>query len=263
MSQPTYSIDVIKAFDDNYIWVLKNQQHIALVDPGDANVCLDYINANNLVLTDILITHHHHDHIGGIETLLSHAQSKNQTVDVYSPAINDISGTTNALNGSEIITLKHIDVSFEVIDVPGHTLGHIAYYNQDILLCGDTLFSGGCGRMFEGTPEQMTTSLAKLSQLDDHTRVYCTHEYTLANLHFALMVDPNNVDLMSYFNQVNELRELGKITLPSTIGLEKRINPFLRCHEANIQQAASEYSNKTITDNITAFAAIRQWKDNA
>ncbi|QOL24576.1 hydroxyacylglutathione hydrolase [Thalassotalea sp. LPB0316] len=262
MPTTAYQIDVIKAFNDNYIWLLRNQQYAVIVDPSDANVCINYLKQHGLILTDILITHHHHDHIGGLSTLIEYNEQRDQATRVYAPKLNEISGTTHPLVGNETIVLEQFNTTFKVIALPGHTLGHIGYVDDASLFCGDTLFSAGCGRLFEGTPAQMSQSLAQLAQLKDTTKVYCSHEYTLANLTFALMVEPNNLDILNYYNQVVEARKQDKTTLPSTIGLEKTINPFLRCHLPQIQQAASDYKNAIITTSIETFAAIRQWKDN-
>lgn len=263
MSAANFSIQAIRAFNDNYIWLLRNQQHIVLVDPGDAQVCIDYIEQHNLILTDILITHHHADHIGGLTKLIDYNKQLSQPLNVYAPAINNIVGANNVLSGGETVYLVSLDIKLEVVAVPGHTLGHIAYYNDTSLFCGDTLFSGGCGRLFEGTPAQMLSALKTFAALDGNTKVYCSHEYTLSNLQFALTVEPENMALVQYYNEVVKLREQDKMTLPSTINKEKEINPFLRCHLPALKVAASEYLNADVNKEVDTFAAIRRWKDNA
>lgn len=257
-------ITAIKAFTDNYIWAISStsSNHLALVDPGDANVCIDYIEKNQLVLSIILITHHHADHIGGLEKLYHYCVEKNWSIEIYAPKNENIPFATKKLEQGNIVDLTDFNLSFNVIDLPGHTLGHIAYYADDILFCGDTLFSGGCGRIFEGTPKQMHESLTKLKNLPERTRVYCTHEYTLANLTFALTVDPSNSELVHYYNQAQQLRAEDKITLPSSILREKQVNPFLRCHDENIQQNVCEYSQESISTELATFSALRAWKDD-
>lgn len=254
----------IKAFSDNYIWAIssKSSNYLTLVDPGDAQVCIEYLERNNLILSSILVTHHHADHIGGIERLYEYCQEKNWLLEIYSPKNENIPHSTHKLKQDDNIHLASLDLSFKVIDLPGHTLGHIAYHNENILFCGDTLFSAGCGRIFEGSPEQMLQSLTKLKNLPERTLVYCTHEYTLANLTFALTVDPSNPELVHYYNQVQQLRAVNKSTLPSSILREKQINPFLRSFDMNIQQSVSEYANKSISSELDTFTALRSWKDN-
>jgi hydroxyacylglutathione hydrolase len=257
-------ITAIKAFTDNYIWTISSDtsNHLVLVDPGDADECIDFIEKNQKVLNAILITHHHPDHIGGLEKLYQYCLDKQWPLKIYAPKNEQIPFATEKLEQDDVVDLPQFNLSFRVIDLPGHTLGHIAYFADDILFCGDTLFSGGCGRIFEGTPKQMHQSLSKLKNLPERTRVYCTHEYTLANLTFALTVDPSNSELVQYYNEVKHLRASEKMTLPSSILREKKINPFLRCFDLNIQESISEYSQQLISSELATFTALRAWKDN-
>jgi hydroxyacylglutathione hydrolase len=263
-STATNMISPIKAFKDNYIWAMTSTscEHLVLVDPGDASVCIDYIEKHQKVLTAILITHHHADHIGGIETLYQYCQNHQWPIEIYAPLHENIPFATQKLQQGDTVNLASFDLTFNIIDLPGHTLGHIAYYADDILFCGDTLFSGGCGRIFEGTPQQMHSSLTRLKELPERTRVYCTHEYTLANLTFALTVDPTNPELVHYYNQVQALRAADKITLPSSILREKQINPFLRCDDEKIQASVEEYTNNAMSSALETFTSLRGWKDN-
>jgi len=261
-SQPV--VTAINAFNDNYIWAISNQKtnKVALVDPGDALVCIAYIQKNNAILSDILITHHHKDHVGGIKELLEYAKSKNWPVTVYGPANENIKQLDVTLKENDTISLTELNCQFTVLDLPGHTKGHIAYHNDKVLFCGDTLFSGGCGRLFEGTAKQMHHSLAKLSNLPADTLIYCAHEYTQANLAFALTVEPNNSELHNYVEQVNKKRQQNQATIPSNIAQELQINPFLRCHEPSIKQAAQAYSKRDQACESDVFSVIRAWKDN-
>lgn len=246
----------IPAFEDNYIWLIRNASFAAVVDPGDADPVLEYLHQHSLKLTAILITHHHGDHCGGAEEL-RHAFN----CPVYGPRLEKIAATTQTVAENDIVSLPGVDAAFHVIDVPGHTRGHVAYYGIHSLFCGDTLFACGCGRLFEGTPEQMQSSLAKLAALPDETKVFCAHEYTLANIRFARIADPNNIAL-----QEREIRELqsrakGLPTLPSTIALEKSTNPFLRWNDPHLIAAASQFAGHRLNSPASIFAATRQWKD--
>jgi hydroxyacylglutathione hydrolase len=258
-------ITPIKAFSDNYIWAISNRHSVTFVDPGDANVCIDYLEKNKLTLIGILITHHHSDHTGGIAALVDYCNEKQWSLTVYGPANEDIPHCDVKLNENDTAVLDELNIKIQIIDLPGHTLGHIAYFVNDqyapILFCGDTLFSGGCGRLFEGTPEQMLNSLTKLANLPENTQVYCTHEYTQANLAFALTVEPNNKELINYSHKVNELRAKNHATIPSSIQLEKQINPFLRCHKESIQANAQQFSTNTNATTQDTFTTIRRWKD--
>ena len=257
-------VTAIKAFNDNYIWAISGHSNdkIALVDPGDALVCIDYMQKNNLVLSAILITHHHSDHVGGIKKLLEYAKDKAWSVTVYGPASESIAQLDITLKENDTVSLTELNCQFTVLDLPGHTKGHIAYHNEKIVFCGDTLFSGGCGRLFEGTPQQMHHSLSKLAKLAADTLIYCAHEYTQANLAFALSVEPNNSVLHEYAEQVNVKRQQNQATIPSNIALELQINPFLRCHEQSIKLAAQAYSNQSQRSDSEVFSVIRAWKDN-
>lgn len=264
MTSSHQTVTAIKAFNDNYIWAIsnKNNAHIALVDPGDALVCLEYLQTNKLILSAILITHHHSDHVGGVAKLLEYAKEKAWSVTVYGPAAENIAQLDITLKEDDTVTLPELNCQFSVLDLPGHTKGHIAYYDNNKVFCGDTLFSGGCGRLFEGTPLQMHHSLTKLANLATNTLIYCAHEYTQANLAFALAVEPNNNDLHNYTEQVKVKRQQNHATIPTNIALELQINPFLRCHEQTIKLAAQSYSKKNQVDESDVFAAIRAWKDN-
>ena len=231
-------ITPIPAFNDNYIWLL-TQSHNGLawvVDPGDAAPVVETLQANNLTLDGILLTHHHADHTGGVATLLEHAQ-----VPVIGPANSRIENITRPV--SEDDEVEVLGTIFKVIEVPGHTLDHIAYYShtageQPALFCGDTLFAGGCGRLFEGDPGMMLNSLAKLMALPESTQIYCAHEYTTANLRFASAVEPGNEALQQRVEEVQQLRQHDKPSVPSTLAVEKATNPFLRANVSTVIAAA-------------------------
>ena len=264
MTNSHQTVTAIKAFNDNYIWAISSESNdkIALVDPGDALVCLEYLQTNNLILSAILITHHHSDHVGGIAKLLEYAKDNAWPVTVYGPATENIAQLDITLKENDTVSLPELNCQFTVLDLPGHTKGHIAYYDENKVFCGDTLFSGGCGRLFEGTPQQMHHSLTKLANLATDTLIYCAHEYTQANLSFALAVEPDNTNLHNYAEQVKVKRQQNHATIPSNIALELQINPFLRCHQHSIKLAAQNYSNQNQPNNSDVFAAIRAWKDN-
>ena len=248
----------VSAFADNYLWLLHDGKRALVVDPGDAGPVLRALQASRLQLESILVTHHHADHTGGVDAL-----RKATGATVYGPATERIPAPFQPLREGDRVATLGLD--FQVLDVPGHTAGHIAFYTPDmdgqpLLFCGDTLFSGGCGRLFEGTPAQMLASLDKLAALPRATRVCCAHEYTLANLNFALAVEPDNAILAAYAQHCRQLREQGKPTLPSSIGQEVLINPFLRTRQAGIMAAVHHFDAST-TDDTTVFAALRQWKN--
>ena len=219
----------LPAFQDNYLWVLHDGQRALVVDPGDAQPVLAFLRESGLQLEAILVTHHHQDHIGGLAAVRDATGAQ-----VFGPAREAIPGPLRSLAQGDRI--EALGLHFEVLDVPGHTAGHIAYFTPEVdgaplLFCGDTLFSGGCGRLFEGTPAQMLASLDALAALPARTRVCCTHEYTLANLRFARAVEPDNEELARYQQHCEELRRRDQPTLPATIGQERRINPFLRTRQ--------------------------------
>ena len=246
----------VKAFKDNYIWTLRNASHAALVDPGEARPALDYLAAEKLELAAILATHHHPDHVGGIAEIL-----RERKVPVYGPRNEPIATLTRAVSEGDRVTIPELGIEFSVLDIPGHTRAHIAYYGAGSLFCGDTLFACGCGRLFEGTAEQMYASLQKLLALPDDTKVYCGHEYTLANIGFAKAVEPANAALKSREERDRKLRESGRPTLPSRLGEEKATNPFLRCTEPAVIESANKYLGARISDPVRVFAAIRDWKN--
>ncbi len=260
----TLKVSPLAAFQDNYIWVIhdtENPQNIAVVDPGDANVVKNAIRNKKWNLQAILITHHHHDHVGGLLEL-----KQEFSVPVYGPAMESIQGIDFNLGHADTINIKNTHLNFSIIDLPGHTLGHIAYYGHRSVFCGDTLFSGGCGRMFEGTPKEFYESLSKLADLPEETAVYCTHEYTEANLKFACYAEPDNSDISAYNDYVIALRAKNKITLPSTIALEKKINPFLHCANESLQLSLANISKlskeELLNKPIDTFATLRKLKDN-
>ena len=249
----------LPAFTDNYIWMLHDGSQALVVDPGDSAPVLDALDALKLRLTGILVTHHHADHVGGLAGLRPRLQGP-----VWGPAGETIPQPCLPMRGGD--QLEWAGLGFVVIDVPGHTAGHIAYFGASVgdqaplLFCGDTLFSGGCGRLFEGTAAQMANSLAALAALPSATRVCCAHEYTLANLRFASAVEPDNRDLQRYRADCERLRGQGLPTLPSTVGLERRINPFLRCAEPAVI-ASAHRRNAEADDPVAVLATLRTWKN--
>ncbi len=247
-----------RAFEDNYIWLIrgKSPDRVAIVDPGDAEPVLAALEKQRLTPAAILCTHHHGDHVGGVEDILKHYK-----VPVYGPARERIPAVTRKLQDGDHLDLPDLGLGFDVLDVPGHTAGHIAYYGAGMLFCGDTLFSAGCGRLFEGTAEQMLTSLSRFAALPEATRVYCGHEYTEANLRFALTVEPDNADASNYRERARALRRQNLPTLPSTIGLERRVNPFLRSGQAGVRRSAEKQAGRALVSELEVFAAVRRWKD--
>ncbi|MCG8673281.1 MAG: hydroxyacylglutathione hydrolase [Pseudomonadales bacterium] len=254
------NISPIPAFTDNYIWQLNDGEKAFVVDPGDAKPVIAFLDAEGLTLAGILITHHHWDHTGGIKDLLELWPG----IAVYGPHNDAIAEVTHPLKEGEHIQV--LGERFNIFEVPGHTLDHIAYYNEqetdhDILFCGDTLFSSGCGRLFEGTASQMYDSLSKLKALPAETLVYCTHEYTQANLAFAKAVEPNNAEITSRIASVEKLRAENTPSVPTTLGLELKVNPFLRWDAPEVIEQANTQSETPSNEPVEVFAAIRGWKD--
>ena len=259
--QRALSVLAVPAFQNNYLWLVHDGVHAAVVDPGDAEPILAALAAHDLTLTTILLTHHHADHIGGVPGLLAKAP-----VPVFGPRNDGIAAVTVPLGEGEFINVPGLDLALRVLDVPGHTLGHIAYLRdtpqQRWLFCGDTLFAGGCGRLFEGTPTQLRDSLAKLAALPDDTLFYCAHEYTLANLAFAQAAEPGNRAITERIELEHAKRARGLPTIPSTIALEKATNPFVRHAQGAIAQRLVELG-KLAPDAapLAVFTALREWKN--
>jgi hydroxyacylglutathione hydrolase len=249
----------LPAFADNYIWMLHDGREALVVDPGDAAPVIGALESLGLALTAILVTHHHGDHVGGLQALLPRLDGP-----IHGPARETMPVDIARHDAGDAVRWQGI--SFQVLDVPGHTAGHIAYYAEaapggPLLFCGDTLFSAGCGRLFEGTPRQMHDSLARLAALPGETRVCCAHEYTLSNLRFANAAEPGNEAVVAHQARCEALRAEGKPTLPSTIALERSINPFMRSTEAAVIRAACTHGARS-EDPVEVFAALREWKNN-
>lgn len=254
-----FNIIPISAFKDNYIWLIANSENrqCIVVDPGDAAPVLSTLSKLDLTLIAILITHHHNDHTGGISEL----HKKFPDVLVYGPAGENIPCMTNPMAENDEVKFPSIGLDLRVLDIPGHTKGHIAYYGNSMLFSGDTLFSAGCGRLFEGTAAQMYKSLTKLADLPDETRVYCGHEYTAANLKFAQTVEPDNKEIQKQIIEVAAMREKNQPTLPSVMHLEKLTNPFLRCKIVSVIDSVQKKSDEKLTDPTAVFQTLRAWKD--
>lgn len=256
--KPSLQVTAVPAFTDNYLWLIHDAQHAVVVDPGDAAPIEAALTSRKLKLVAILLTHHHGDHAGGVADLL-----RERDIPVYGPAKETIAGVTHRVSESDTVVLAEPSISLGVLDVPGHTAGHVAYVDHEHgwLFCGDTLFAGGCGRLFEGTAEQMTTSLGKLAALPEAMKVYCAHEYTVSNLRFAVAAEPDNAVVAARLKQAQAMRERGLHTVPSTVGEEKQTNPFLRYREPGIVRTIRSQSPLVSDDPVAVFAALREWKN--
>lgn len=247
----------VRAFKDNYIWLVQGDdpRRVVVVDPGDADPVMAAVQAHGLEPVAVFCTHHHGDHSGGIPALRAA-----YGIPAFGPARERIAGISDPVAEGDTIALPGF-ATYHVIDIPGHTAGHIAYIGDNKVFCGDTLFSAGCGRLFEGTPEQMFASLSRLAALPDTTEVYCGHEYTAANLRFALTVEPGNVDARAYEQEVALKRARDEITLPTTIARERRVNPFLRTDAPDVRRAAQARAAQKSDTGSAVFATLRRWKD--
>lgn len=252
------SVIPIPAFSDNYVWLLRHGRNAVVVDPGDAEVVERFVADNGLRLAAILVTHHHLDHVGGV------ARLARTGMPVYGPRGESeaIPALTDALDDGQRIAVAALDAEFQIISIPGHTRGHIAYLAPGQLFCGDTLFSAGCGRLFEGTAQQMYQSLGRLAALPGETLVYCAHEYTLSNLAFAREVEPDNPDVHDAIDEVRAQRAAEEPSVPSSIARERRFNPFLRCEEQAVRLSAERWSGAQLDNAQAVFAQIRRWKDS-
>lgn len=246
----------VPAFETNYIWVLHDEQRCAIVDPGSAAEALEFLDRHGLNLCALLLTHHHADHIGGVDELLAR-----RSVPVWGPKDPRIAQVDHPVSEGDRAEVPELGLAFEVLETPGHTRSHIVFHDPARLLAGDTLFSAGCGRLFEGTPEQMQRSLDKLGPLDDHTELYCAHEYTRDNCRFALEVEPDNTALQEWAAEVERRRADDRITLPVRLGHERAVNPFLRTREPAVIEAANRREPGTGDDPAAVFGVIRRWKD--
>lgn len=252
-------IEPIPAFDDNYIWLLRrpDQDHCAVVDPGDAEPVLERLRRDRLRLDSVLITHHHGDHIGGLQAL----GRAWPDAEVFGPADRRISGLTRVVGDGDHLRLRGLGLELEVLAVPGHTSTHIAYLGGGDLFCGDTLFAAGCGRVFDGTFVDLAASLRRLAALAPETRCYCAHEYTLANLGFARWVEPESALVAAAIEAAERRRSAGQPTVPTSLAEEFKVNPFLRTAEPSVIEAAERFSGARLSGPTEVFTALRRWKD--
>ena len=250
----------VPALSDNYVWLLTapGSGSAIVVDPGEADPVLAALADRDLDVAAILITHHHGDHVGG----LAEVAQRFPAAPVYGPAAERVAGVTRTVSGGDRVEVPVLDAAFDVHDVPGHTTGHIAYHGEGVLLCGDTLFAGGCGRVFEGTNAQMADSLTRLAGLPGETLGCCGHEYTLKNLAFALAVEPGNEELVERERAARATRDAGRPTLPFRLADELRTNPFLRCDAPDVRAAAERHAGRTLDGPADVFAVLRDWKND-
>jgi len=253
----TFNVTPLPFGHDNYIWLIDNGRHAALVDPGEAMPALAALEKNRLELAAILLTHHHGDHTGGVSEIVAHYPG----VPVYGPSRDNIAGVSHPVDNSDKILIKVLGLELQVIGVPAHTRGHVAYLGHGMLFCGDALFSAGCGRIFEGTPSDLELALGRLARLNDETKVYCAHEYTLANLAFARAAEPENAERDRYAAHCEALRRQGEPTLPSTIAIERAINPFLRTDVENVIDSVAAHCGTRPDNRLMCLTALRAWKD--
>jgi hydroxyacylglutathione hydrolase len=252
-------VSPVRAFSDNYIWLIRTPGRPAaaiVVDPGDDRPVDAALEQQGLSLAAILLTHHHADHVGGARALAARHGAR-----VFGPAREKMPCDVQALDEGDEAILENLGLEFSVMAIPGHTLGHIAFVGHGAVFCGDTLFSAGCGRLFEGTPHQMLDSLDRLASLPAATRVYCGHEYTASNLKFAAAVEPDNLDVREAQAEVALLRQRDEVTLPSTLGRERLINPFLRCREPSLRESAERHAGRSLPTAVDVFTTVRAWKD--
>ena len=249
----------VNALTDNYIWIIVNtrQQSALIVDPGDATPALAFLKQYQLELKGILITHHHWDHVNGVGDILQH-----YPVPVLGGSLSQLPLLTHKFKDGEVISVDACFPQYQVLAIPGHTLDHIAYYADNSLFCGDTLFGAGCGRLFEGTAEQMYASLQKITSLPEQTEIYCAHEYTLNNLVFAETVEPDNQNIKQRIEKTKTLRKNNLPSLPSLLLEEKQSNPFLRCEIPAVIQQTERHSQRSLKQPVDVFTALRQWKDH-
>jgi len=254
------SIIAVGAFTDNYVWIVRSGRSAVAVDPGDAAPVVEYLERESLRLSAILATHHHRDHVGGIPALVERYGAV-----VHGPARESIPLRAHALAEGGTVAIGEPALSLRVLDIPGHTAGHVALFGEagggPVVFCGDTLFAAGCGKLFEGTPREMWSSLSKLAALPGETRVYCGHEYTLSNLRFAAAVEPSNPEIARRTERERAKRERGEPTLPSTIREELATNPFLRVRASEVRASAQAHAGRTLDDDVDVFAALREWKN--
>ncbi len=252
-------IEPIKAFEDNYIWLITRDgtDNCAVVDPGDEEPVIEELEKRGLKLTTILVTHKHYDHTGGIDEL----QKRYPGIAVFGPGNEPIRQITRPVENGQQITLPGMALDFEVLSIPGHTEGHVAYLADNVLFCGDTLFAGGCGRVFTGTFEQMSASLERIAKLPPETQLYCAHEYTLANVGFGLWVEPESESLKKRRQAVESAVSQGRPTVPSSLQEELDTNPFLRVEQKIVIAAAQQWAGRPLNNNVQIFTALRQWKD--
>ncbi|MDR2924845.1 MAG: hydroxyacylglutathione hydrolase [Azoarcus sp.] len=254
---PALNVTPLPFAHDNYLWLIDNARHAALVDPGEAATALAALENGSLEPAAILLTHHHHDHTGGVEEIVA----RYPKIPVYGPSKDDIASVSHPVENGDRICIESLNFELQVIGVAAHTRGHVAYLGHGMLFCGDALFSAGCGRVFEGSPSDLELALGRLARLNDETKVYCAHEYTLANLAFARAVEPENTERDRYAARCEALREQGKPTLPSTIAIERAINPFLRTDVETVIKAVATHCDTRPANMLSCLAALRAWKD--
>ncbi len=251
------TIHAITALYDNYIWVAEGDGRALVVDPGEGAPVTAFLERHGLTPVGVLITHHHHDHVGGVEELLERFD-----IPVFGPAAERIASVNRPVTDGDTVEIEAIDARLAVLGVPGHTQGHVAYHGHGVVFSGDTLFAGGCGRLFEGTAAEMHRSLQRLAALPDETRICCGHEYTVKNLEFGLRVEPGNQALARRLETTRRLRDEGRPTVPSLLAEERATNPFLRTGVAEVARAAQAWAGRSLDHEEEVFAALRAWKDS-